>query len=123
MTIGEKIKIRRKELCMTQDELAALTGYSGRGAITKIETGVNDLNQTKIKIFAAALRCSPLYLLDMEDESSSVPALSLEEQALLSNFSKLNSAGKEKVYAYVSDLVGNKKYTEDTGSSDVIATA
>lgn len=118
MTIGELIKIRRKELGMTQDELARLTGYSGKGAITKIETGVNDLNQTKIKIFAQALRCSPLYLLNLDDSPVSEPQciLSADESALLDDYQRLNPKGKEEASRHMKYLASQEEYTKDTGS-------
>lgn len=47
-SIGEKIKERRAALGMTQQDLAELVGYKDRSAVNKIETGENDINQTKI---------------------------------------------------------------------------
>ena len=37
MTIGERIKLRREELQMTQEELAQKLGYKSRSSINKIE--------------------------------------------------------------------------------------
>lgn len=39
MTIGERIKFRREELGMSQEELAHKIGYKSRSAVNKIETG------------------------------------------------------------------------------------
>ncbi len=68
LEVGKRIKKRREELGLTQDELAAQTGYKSRSSINKIERGGNDLPQTKIVAFARALRTTPSYLLGWEDD-------------------------------------------------------
>lgn len=55
MTIGERIKLRREELQMTQEELAQKLGYKSRSSINKIELGGNELTQRKIMDIAHAL--------------------------------------------------------------------
>lgn len=55
MKLYENIKLRRKELNLSQGELAKLTGYTDRTSISKIESGKVDLPQSKIRIFAEAL--------------------------------------------------------------------
>ena len=45
MTLGDKIKFRREELQMSQEELANRLGYKSRSTIAKIESGENDLTQ------------------------------------------------------------------------------
>ena len=61
--MGEKIKNRRSELKITQEELSKLTGYSDRSSITKIEKGQVDLTLSKLKEFAKILKVSPEYLM------------------------------------------------------------
>lgn len=78
MQFGEKIKARREELGMTQDELAKKLGYRSRSTINKIELGINDIGQSKIIAFAKALNTTTSYLLDdCETEISSVIKLKL----------------------------------------------
>ena len=55
MQIGDRIKARRIELGLTQDELAKKLGYKSRSTINKIELNINDITQPKIIDFAAAL--------------------------------------------------------------------
>ena len=62
MTIGERIKQRRIELDMSQDELAKKVGYKSRSSIQKIEAARN-LPTTKIEIMANALDTTPSYLM------------------------------------------------------------
>lgn len=64
MTIYERIKLRRVELNMTQEELAKKVGYKSRSAINKIEKGLRDINQTQIIKFAEALNTSTSFLMD-----------------------------------------------------------
>lgn len=70
LKVGERIRIKREQLDMTQDELAQLTGYKSRSSINKIEKGGNDLPQSKIVAFAKALKTTPSYLMGWEDESA-----------------------------------------------------
>lgn len=66
MTIGERIKNRREELGMTQDELARKCGYKSRSSINKIELS-RDLPLRKVSLMADALQTSPGYLMGWED--------------------------------------------------------
>ena len=59
MQIGDRIKARRIELGLTQDELAKKLGYKSRSTINKIELNINDITQPKIIDFAAALDTTP----------------------------------------------------------------
>ena len=63
MTLGEKVKARREQIGMTQEELARKMGYKSKSSITKIEKGERDLPQSKIKQIADCLGTSPSYLM------------------------------------------------------------
>ena len=65
--MGQKIKNRRIELKITQEELSKLTGYSDRSSITKIEKGKVDLTLSKLKEFAKVLKVSPEYLMGYKE--------------------------------------------------------
>ena len=67
-TIGERIKARREELDITQDELAKKLGYKSRSSINKIESGDRDLTQSKIKSIADALQTSPAYIMGWDED-------------------------------------------------------
>ena len=56
--IGNRIKQLRTEKDMSQDELAKRSGYGSRSTINKIEFGINDVPQSKIKAIAEALGVS-----------------------------------------------------------------
>lgn len=64
MTIGQRVKIRREELGMSQEELATKVGYKSKSSINKIELGFRVLTQSKIKVIADALETTPSYIMD-----------------------------------------------------------
>lgn len=66
-TIGQRIKVRREELGLTQGELAQKLGYKSKSTINKIELGINQITQDKINRFAKALDCSVSYLMGLDD--------------------------------------------------------
>ena len=68
MDIGERIRIRREQLNMSQAELARKVGYSTRSTITRIEREGNGISQDKIVAIAKALKTTPSYLMGWEDE-------------------------------------------------------
>lgn len=59
MTLYENIKARRLFLKLSQRELADKLGYKSTSTIAKIESGKNDIPQSKIKAFADALETTP----------------------------------------------------------------
>lgn len=63
MDLHENIKLLRETRGLSQQELAALVGYTDRSSIAKIEAGQVDLSQSKIAAFAKALGVSPAYLM------------------------------------------------------------
>lgn len=67
MNIGERIKRRREQLEMSQDELAKRLGYKSRSSINKIEKDASGLPQTKIVAFANALQTTPAYIMGWEE--------------------------------------------------------
>ena len=74
---GKRVREKRIELNMTQEELATKSGYTSRSSINKIELGLVDLPQSKIIALADALMTTPTYLMKISDEveSSDFPIL------------------------------------------------
>lgn len=70
MELYNRIRQRREELHMTQDELAQAMGYKSRSSINKIELGKSDIPQSKIKSFAEALKTTPEYLMGLEENTN-----------------------------------------------------
>lgn len=87
MKLYANIKKRRKELGLTQTELAELVGYKDKTAVAHIEKGDIDLPQSKIVAFAEALSTTPGELLgEVENEIS--PKMEL----ILSKLERLTAA-------------------------------
>lgn len=64
--IGDRIKERREKLNMSQDELAQRLGYKSRSSINKMELGIQDVPQRKMRKLASILGVEIGYL--MEDD-------------------------------------------------------
>lgn len=67
-TVGKNILRLRKEMGMTQEELAKRMGYTSKSSINKIEMGKSDIPQSKIAKFAEVLGTTPAHLMGWEDE-------------------------------------------------------
>jgi transcriptional regulator with XRE-family HTH domain len=67
LKIGDRIKHRRIELGMSQDELARRLGYRSRSSINKIEKDASGLPQTKIAAIASVLQTTPSYIMGWEE--------------------------------------------------------
>lgn len=127
MTIGQRIKEKRIELGLSQDELAKKCGYKSRSSINKIELA-RDLPLRKIEVMAKALGVSPGYLMgwviDTKPTDSEERHLkrttayagklildvknSPDIRQLVEDFMKLTPPQKESVLALVHNMIPNK---------------
>ncbi len=110
----ENIKKRRQELNMSQDKLASLTGYSNRSAITRIENGDIDLPQSKILLFASALRTTPAHLMGWDTEDME---LTQEEADVIREMRK-NPRSHEHLVMYAK-MIREMNGGDSDGSSKV----
>lgn len=55
MPTHENIKLLRLQRGLSQAVLAAMVGYTDRSSIAKIEAGLVDLQESKLRLFAQAL--------------------------------------------------------------------
>ena len=67
MTIADRIKLRREELGMSQDELATKSGTKGRSGISRIENSGDEVTMKNVIRIATALATTPRYLMGYED--------------------------------------------------------
>lgn len=67
MKIGDRIKQRRLELGLTQEELAEKVGYKSKSSINKIEIDGRGIPQSKIEKLAEVLHTTPAYLMGWEE--------------------------------------------------------
>lgn len=70
-TIGDRIRNRRELLGLSQEDLARMIGYTSRSSINKIETGAQQLRQSKIKAVADALDTTVNYILGIDTKADS----------------------------------------------------
>ena len=57
--LSTRVRLRREQLGLSQQELARRMGYRSRSSITKLEKGINDLPQSKVEELAQALETTP----------------------------------------------------------------
>ena len=74
--IYRRIRTRREELGLSQEELALRMGYKSKSSINKIEMGVNDIPQSKVIAFAQALETTTAYLMGVDEtkKPSTIPS-------------------------------------------------
>ena len=65
--LSGRIRQRREQLGLSQEELAARMGYRSKSSITKLEKGINDLPRAKLEELAAALDTTPAWLMGLAD--------------------------------------------------------
>lgn len=112
MTFGQRVRARREELGLTQEELATRLGYKSKSSINKIETGINNLPMSKVARFARALEIDPDLLMGWGDEPEESPQYDLtdREKRVLELFSGLNGEGQRRFIEYVTDLLRIREY-------------
>ena len=113
--IGERIKMRRRELHLSQRDLAEKMGYSNHSTITRIEAGKVDLPQSRIAQFAKVLGTTPAHLLGWDDRPEDVGAVAadvLSDPALLSmvqDYQTLSESDKFMVRTLIESLAAKTK--------------
>ena len=104
MDIGQRIKQRREELGISQEELAKKAGYKSRSSINKIEVDGRGLPQSKIVLIAKVLETTP----------SALMGLYKIEEAINEEFERLDNLTKQ--YILIFEMNG---YKIDVGDEQV----
>ena len=65
--LGLRIKKRRTELGMSQEELAKRLHLTSKSTICKVERGNDNLTTDTVAKYASALNCTPGYLMGWDD--------------------------------------------------------
>lgn len=105
MTMGERIKHRREELGLSQDEVATRCGYKSRSSINKIEK-TRHLPIDKVEIIAKVLEVSPAYIMGWyeDEESTDTPVqsdLTPNEQLIIDRYRSLPEDKKASLLGYI----------------------
>ena len=81
MSIGSRIKKRRKELDMTQQELAEKTGYKCKSIISCYEKDKRIMSEEILEKFSRALNCSVEYLVSGSKENNNPLSFSAQNSS------------------------------------------
>lgn len=101
--IGKRIKIKREELGLTQEDLAKRMGYKSKSTINKIELGINDITQSTIIKFTEVLNTTPAYLMGWEEEQEYIDGA--EEARLIKKYNKLSKSNRKVVLDLIDSLI------------------
>lgn len=77
--IGNRVKKRRQELGLSQDDLAKRLGYQYRSAVSKLEKGGTVFKQALLMKVAKALNTTPSYLMGYDANDQDAKSDSQEE--------------------------------------------
>ncbi|MEW5745493.1 MAG: helix-turn-helix transcriptional regulator [Nitrospirota bacterium] len=112
--IGEKIRKRRSELKLSQQELADMLGVTYQ-QVQRYESGRNKLNAENIQIIAEALSVPVVYFF----ESAPAPTMMIaeerppyaapDESALLRHFRKIRGKTSRNIVIQVARLAAETK--------------
>lgn len=84
--IGQRIKERRKELGLSQEELATKMGLKSKSTICKVETVGDNLTADTVKKYAEALDTTPAKLMGWDDTVK--VDLSFQEKTMIELYRK-----------------------------------
>ena len=99
---GRNLKNLRLARGLSQEELSKALGYTNRSSINKIELGKNDLPRSKIVRAAQILGVNPL---DLFQEETSAPDLSVQNGNINALFEKLSPGGQEELTRFAEYLL------------------
>lgn len=68
MTVADRIRKRREELQLTQEELAKRMGYSTKTTISRIESSGDNVSRKTIERIAVPLKTTPRALMGWDEE-------------------------------------------------------
>ena len=98
---AERIKSRRIELGLSQQELADRVGLSSRTTIAKWESDTSNIRQSMIRKLAKALDCSPTWLIGLDDKESVLQNFEVE-------LNRMNREDVERIHDYAEYLLKHR---------------
>lgn len=114
LQLYSNIRKKRLELGMSQEELALKTGYKDRSSVAKIEKGLVDLSQTKIKLFAEALGTTEPDLIgyeeNLETDTDFIAKLMMDKDLIdhVKVLIEMDNSDKKSVFDMI-DFLAKKK--------------
>ncbi|WP_315283343.1 helix-turn-helix transcriptional regulator [Fusobacterium hwasookii] len=123
MTLGEKVKLKREELNLSQEELAEKMNYKSKTSIHKIEVGITDLPLSKVKELAAVLKTTPAYLMGWEEDKSQEKENNIFSQLTDEELAKLEKFNNMSIVMFMNegnDISDKDKETLATAYAEVL---
>ena len=115
MSIGARIKAKRLELGWTTRELADRMGYANQSAISRVERGEIDLQQSRISQFSRVLGVTPGYLMGWEVEPEEAGAVaakvlrSAETFQMMQDYFNMSEEDKRTMRTLAAALAAKQK--------------
>lgn len=116
MNIGERIRMCRENMDITQAELARLINTT-KQTIYKYEAGIiTNIPTDRIERLSSIFNVAPSYLMGWKDRCETAAhqddsaSLSAAEAELVDYYRELNPDGQEKLLDYAEDLAEMPKY-------------
>lgn len=108
MNIGDRIRIKREELGLSQEELAKRMGYSSRNSIYKYEQ-MDNMKLSMVQKFADVLGVEPSYLMGWNDETQakleSIARRGYWNSEISKRMNQLDDSEKMQVVDYMDLLI------------------
>lgn len=103
-SIGALLKQRRKELSLTQRQIAQEVGVT-EATVSRWESGdIDNMRRDKIAGLANALKMSPLLIMGMEDAGQSYNPVNSEEVELLDDYRNMPVEDKSMIRSVLKRL-------------------
>lgn len=116
---GERVRVRREQVGMTQEELANKLGYKHKTSVSKIEKGITVVPSSMVIKIAQALGIPVQQLMgrDRIDNAVISARLDKEVEILISAWSKATHDEKMQIYYVLKKYGMPEPFSEDTGVS------
>ena len=106
--LGAKIRHRRQELNISQQELAEAVGYTSKGMISSIEAGKINLPMDKLIMIAHCLNVKVSYLISDEPAPKNTK--------LMESIEELTDEEQKQVLAYVNIIRRSATWQQQNGT-------
>lgn len=121
MSIGERIRIKRKEMNITQTQIQDKTGISS-GNLSTIESGKTLPSATALINLSKILNCSIDWILTGSSPISENLSLTNTEQQLVSNFRILSAEDQDEIVEIINIKIRKTQRKREITSSHLTNT-
>lgn len=106
--LGEKIRYRRQQLNISQQELAEAVGYTSKGMISNIEAGKVNIPMDKLVLISHCLGVTPSYFLNEEPAPM--------DMKLYEQIRDLSDEERKQVFAYINIIRRSNTWQAQDGT-------